>query len=46
LILADLAVLAGVFVYGRAQQRHELEEKDRQTRPSLPAGQPPSTDGS
>jgi uncharacterized membrane protein len=46
LILADLAVLAGVFVYGRAQQRHELEEKDRQTRPSLPAGQPPRSDGS
>jgi hypothetical protein len=38
LILADLAVLAGVFVYGRAEQRKERVEKDKQTavRPQLP----------
>jgi uncharacterized membrane protein len=31
LILADLAVLAGVFVYGRAEQRKERVEKDKET---------------
>lgn len=40
-ILADLAVLAGVFVYGRAEQRKERVEKDAQARPSLPGAEPP-----
>ncbi len=45
LILADLAVLAGVFVYGRERQHKELEEKDQETRPSLPKAEPSGRDG-
>jgi hypothetical protein len=37
-IIAQAAILAGVFVYGRVEQRKERVEKDVQTRlpPSLP----------
>lgn len=46
LIIANLAVLAGVFVYGRSDQRKERVEKDRQTRASVPAPQiKPSAQG-
>jgi uncharacterized membrane protein len=43
-ILADLAVLAGVFAYGRDQQRKERVEKQRETsaRPPLPKAERPS----
>lgn len=40
LVLADLAVLAGVFVYGRVEQRKERVEKDRQTRAISTGPQP------
>jgi uncharacterized membrane protein len=36
-IIANVVVLAGVFVYGRSEQRKERVEKDRQTRPSAPS---------
>ena len=39
LIIAQAAALAGVFVYGRVEQRKERVEKDTQTRlPPSPAG--------
>jgi uncharacterized membrane protein len=42
LVLADLAALAGVFAYGRSEQRKERVEKNRQTdtRPSLSEARP------
>jgi uncharacterized membrane protein len=40
-IVAQAAILAGVFVYGRIEQRKERVEKDAQTRLPLPRMGPP-----
>lgn len=38
-LIGEAAILAGVFVYGRDQQRRERLEKENQTRPSLPGAE-------
>lgn len=42
IIVAQAAILAGVFVYGRVDQRKERVEKDAQTRPPASGAGPPA----